>query len=409
MIHSLRKKFILFAMAAVTVLLLVLLVSINGLTWVMFERQANQMMETLVKSEGRFMMNEFPGGRNNPQLPPDRDIMRSARFFIVRVDDEDEIQFVNVDQIFFVDDDDAEEFAEQVIEKKTSQGRIDRYKFEVKEIDGGKLIFFLDTTRESLTIRTVLLVSGIIAAVSWLIVLVFVVLLSGKVVRPIAEGMEKQKQFITNAGHELKTPLAIIQSNNDAMSLIHGENKYNRNIKDQVVRLSGLTANLLMQAKLDEEVSLPRETVNISELTERIIQPYYASAENRSVLLKSEITPEIVISTNLQAFTQMITILMDNASKYTPNEGEILFSVRREGKKIILFEENTCDQEMTDDPERLFERFYRGDSARTQKETSSGYGIGLSVARSICEALGGRLSAVYPESGKIRFTAVFEK
>lgn len=407
MMRTLRKKFIFFAMAAVTVLLLVLMLSINGLAWIMFERQSDEMMSMLINSGGNFMQ-MGPRDDDNRQLPPPgRDMMRSARFFTVYLDDTGAALFANVDEIFFVDIDEAIEYANEAVKKGTSSGRVDRYKYSMEETGDGLKIYFLDMTRELLTMQTLLRVSAIIAAGSWLIVFLFVVLLSGNVVQPIIAGIEKQKQFITNAGHELKTPLAIIQSNNDAMSLIHGENKYNRNIKEQVIRLSGLTANLLMQAKLDEEVELKKEPLNISELTESVLLPYRDSAETAGLSFTVSITPALQMNTNREAFTQLLNILMDNAMKYTAAGGSINFTLFKESAHIFIVEENSCDAEMDSDPEKLFERFYRTDSARTQTDQHSGYGIGLSAARSICGALGGNLTADYPSQGKIRFTAKF--
>ena len=407
MIRTLRSKFIFFAMAAVTVLLIVLGLSINGLAWFIFERQADRMMDTLVNSDGTFMRQGPPPDGRAPLPPPERDMMRSARFFTVRLDPYGSVIAANVDQIFYVDADEAFDFAEKAVSSGKSSGRIDRYRYRVKTSDDGEDVFFLDMTREYLTMRTLFFVSAVIAAGSWLIVLLFVILLSGRVVTPIIAGMEKQKQFITNAGHELKTPLAIIQSNNDAMSLIHGENKYNRNIRSQVTRLSDLTSNLLTQARLDEEAELVREKVDISELSGEILKSYEEQANIRNVAIMSGITPGLVISTNREYFTQLLEILMDNASKYTPVGGTIRLDLYRESGHIFLSEENTCDQKPSEDPERLFDRFYRGDKARTQNDPGSGYGIGLSVARSICEALGGKLNTVYPEDDLIRFIAKF--
>lgn len=405
--RTLRKKFILFAMAAVTVLLLVLMLSINGLAWLTFERQSDEMMSMLIASGGNFMRME-PPENEGPQIPlPDRDMMRSARFFTVFMDENGAALFANVDEIFFVDIDEAIEYANQAIKKGTSSGRIDCYKYAIEEINEGKKVYFLDITRETLTMQTLLRVSAIIAAISWIIVFAFVVLLSGTVVHPIVAGIEKQKQFITNAGHELKTPLAIIQSNNDAMSLIYGENKYNLNIKEQVTRLSQLTANLLLQAKLDEEIELKKESVDISELTASFLLPYKDTADAAGLAFTASVMPDLHMNTNSEAFTQLLGILMDNAVKYTTPGGDIDFSLVKEFGHVFLTEENSCEMETDNDPEKLFERFYRADSARTQTDRHSGYGIGLSAARSICEALGAKLSAAYPSEGRIRFTVKF--
>ena len=268
------------------------------------------------------------------------------------------------------------------------------------------MTFFMDTSEQSENFRMVLFASTAIAVLCWVILLLIVILLSGKVIRPVLVGMEKQKQFITNAGHEMKTPLAIIQSNNDTMALIHGENKYNVHIRNQTKRLNVLMSNLLTLAKLDEEIPLPTETANISEIASELLPVYVEEAETRNLQFSVQIEPDIIIQTNKDSFRQMMLILLDNALKYTPKNGNIRLSLSRDGRHIQIIAENTCDPSLEPNPERLFERFYRGDLARTQQK-ESGYGIGLSAARAICENFGGKLTAEYSSTDSIRFTVRF--
>ena len=265
----------------------------------------------------------------------------------------------------------------------------------------------MDTSEQSENFRMVLFASSAIAVLCWVILLIIVILLSGKVIRPVLVGMEKQKQFITNAGHEMKTPLAIIQSNNDTMALIHGENKYNVHIRNQTKRLNVLMSNLLTLAKLDEEIPLSTETVNISDVAGELLPAYTEDAQARNLRFTVQIEPDIVIQTNKDSFRQMLIVLLDNAIKYTPDGGSVRLSLARDGRHIQIIEENTCDPSLESDPERLFERFYRGDAARTQRKETSGYGIGLSAARAICENFGGMLTAEYSSADCIRFTARF--
>lgn len=403
MTRTLRRKFVVFAMSAVSVLLLILVGAINGFNWMVLEEQSDRVLHTLVNADGMFLQMDF---HNQPPLTPplNMDVMKSARFFIVRTDRDGKVLEINIDQISSVSAEKAESYAGQV---KDTTGRIDGYKYEVKIIGSERLIFFMDNSGQRNTFFTVLTVSAVIALLCWFAVLLFAVLVSGKIVRPIAAGMEKQKQFITNAGHELKTPLAIIQSNNDAMVLIHGENKYNVNIRNQTQRLSTLMGNLLTLAKLDEEVKLPTEPVNISELIAGMLPAYEDTAAERQIVLSADLSPDIFMQTHRDTFTQMVTVLLDNAVKYTPDGGDIRLSLSRESGQIRFTEENSCDLPREKNPERLFERFYRGDDARTQAAASSGYGIGLSAARAIAETFGGHLTAEYPVSGRIRFTARF--
>jgi len=405
MTKTLKKRFIIFTMTAVTCLLLFIVLAINSLNWMMLERQSDTVLETLVDADGAFHKMDFD--RPPPfSRPLDMDRMRASRFFIVRSDHSGNIVDVNIDQISAIDHETAKSYALEVLKAEDASGRIHGYKFAVKQLGPNKLTFFMDTSEQSENFRMVLFASTAIAVLCWAILLIIVILLSGKVIRPVLVGMEKQKQFITNAGHEMKTPLAIIQSNNDTMALIHGENKYNVHIRNQTKRLNVLMSNLLTLAKLDEEIPLPTETVNISDVASELLPTYMEDAQARKLRFTVQIDPDVVIQTNKDSFRQMLTVLLDNAIKYTPDGGSVRLSLTRDGGHIQIIEENTCDPSLEPDPERLFERFYRGDAARTQKK-ESGYGIGLSAARAICENLGGKLTAEYSSADSIRFTARF--
>lgn len=393
-------------MIAVTCLLVFIVLAINGMNWVMLEHQSDMVMETLVDADGAFHKMDF----NRPppfSQPLNMDRMRSSRFFIVLSDANGNIIDVNIDQISSIDLETAKSYALTILETGKESGRLDGYKFATKMMGADQLTFFMDTSGQIENFYMVLFASGAIAALCWLILLIIVILLSGKVVRPVLTGMEKQKQFITNAGHEMKTPLAIIQSNNDTMALIHGENKYNVHIRTQTKRLNVLMSNLLTLAKLDEEIPLPSEPVNISKITTEVLPVYQDEARTRNLHFSVQIEPDITKIINKDIFRQMVTLLLDNALKYTPDNGNIHFSLARDGRQVQIIEENTCYPSPDQDPERLFERFYRGDAARTQSKESSGYGIGLSAARAICEKFGGKLTAEYPSDKSIRFIASF--
>ncbi len=400
---TLRRKFVLFAMSAVTILLVVLVGAINGFSWIILDRQSDEILHTLVISDRKFSKTE--PREPKPFAPPmDMDTIKAARFFTVLTDRNGAVLEVNLEQISSVTEEQAAEYAARA---DGVTGKIGGYKYEVRPLGSGRLIFFVDTANQLRTFLMIFTVSSAIAVVCWLLLLLFVILFSKRVVRPILAGIEKQKQFITNAGHELKTPLAIIQSNNDAATLIHGESKYSRNIRLQTQRLNVLMTNLLTLSKLDEETKLPTEPVDLSELIRGMLPACEDAAAEKQITLSADLQPRTVLQVHRDTFSQLISVLLDNAVKYTPEGGEIHLWVRNHSGHIEIAEENTCEPPSDSDPERLFERFYRGDGARTQGNPSSGYGIGLSAARTIAETFGGRLTAEYTAAGTIRFLARF--
>lgn len=400
---TLRKKFIFFSMSAVTILLVVLIGAINAFSWIVLDRQSYVVLHTIANGDDKFRQMDFRD--RGPFLPPmNMDTVKSARFFMVHIDRDGNVLAVNTDQISSVTAEQAAQYAERVT---GNIGKVDAYKYEIRQFGSDRLIFFMDTSGQIQFFLMVLSISCAIALACWIVILIFVILLSGRAVRPILAGMEKQKQFITNAGHELKTPLAIIQSNNDASALIYGETKYSRNIRQQTQRLNVLMTNLLTLVKLAEETKLPTERIDISELISGMLSAYETAVAEKQIALSLDIQPHVFLQVHGDTFSQMISILLDNAVKYTPEGGVISFSVTRVNGHVEITEENTCEVSANSDPERFFERFYRGNSARTQDGTTSGYGIGLSAARSIAETFGGKLMAAYPQTGTIRFTARF--
>lgn len=224
----------------------------------------------------------------------------------------------------------------------------------------------------------------------WLLMLLLVILLSKKTIAPVARSIEKQKQFVTNAGHEIKTPLAIILANTDAMELHNGENKWSKNIRAQTLRLSGLMQNLLMLAKMDESsAKLPMCSFDISTAAEDTVNAFTEPAALKGVMIEQDIQKGLNLNGNRDSIIQLMTVLLDNAVKYTESGGTIRAKLSGNDKNIALSIANTC--EPIDHPEKLFDRFYRGDSARTQK--NGGYGIGLSVAQAIAELHKGTITA----------------
>lgn len=190
------------------------------------------------------------------------------------------------------------------------------------------------------------------------------------------------------------------------MELYLGESKWSRNIKEQTRRLSGLMQDLLTLARMDEGAALAQKAaLSLSGLAEQALEPFLQPMEAQGIALERDIQPGVSLTADPAQLEQLLSLLLDNAVKYTGPGGRIRLSVKQEGKRARLCLENTCPQLPTVPPEKLFDRFYRGDAARTQKE--GGYGIGLAVARSLAQANQGSLHAQYLPPQAIRFVAQF--
>ena len=391
-------------MLAITVLLVFLLGAINVFNGIITSRQSERILDMLTESRGSYTPPAERGER--PRFPlragPSPDDMMGARFFLVVLDASLQPVRTNVKHIYAVSEQEAQELAKSVCTEGRSEGRRGQFEYRVSTSDDGRrLVVFLDVSARQGAMRTVLLTSCGVGLLCWLAMLLLVIFISRRAIAPIAENIERQKQFVTNAGHEIKTPLAIILANTDAMELINGENKWSRNIRAQTNRLSGLMQNLLTLARMDEQSELPQSELSLTQLLEEALELYGEAAAGKKLTLRTRLE-EVELRANRESMLQLVSALLDNAVKYTAEGGEVCVSLTPCEGGAELRVENDCAEAPAEDMERLFDRFYRGDAARTQ--TGGGYGIGLSAARAIAEIHGGSIRADYDAAAKrIRF------
>lgn len=411
---TLQKRFVRTSMLAISILLIVLLGGINGMNYVITGKETEQILGMLVDTQGLYTPPET--GNFEPEsgsLPPGRfpspDEMLGSRYFVVFWDTDGGILFIDTSHIYAVTEEEAGEIAERADLKEGETGRSGQLAYRCAQApnDKGRFAVFLDISSRQKNRITVALVSIVGGMTCWILMLILVILLSRRAIRPIAENMEKQKQFVTNAGHEIKTPLAIILTNTDALELHLGENKWSRNIRLQTERLAELMQNLLTLARLDEDGrTLPMAECSLTAMLEETLQLFDEAAEAKNIDIDFQLQGEVLVRGNRESLLQLFSILLDNAVKYTPVSGKISVMLERTGASVRLQVKNTLAAAENMEPERLFERFYRGDAARTRGK-SGGYGIGLSAARAITEAHKGSIKASFADKKKaIVFTVI---
>ena len=284
------------------------------------------------------------------------------------------------------------------------------YMYFAEQQAGGYVSFaFLDVSKNTAAMIRIVLISAALGAVLWILILFLVIFLSKRAIVPIAENIEKQRQFITNAGHEIKTPLAVIVSNVDVQELHGGKTKWLDNIRSQALRLSDLTKQMLTLAKMEESgtAAFTSTTFDASQMLEDTVRVFRESASLRGIEVRTEIEPGVLIHFPKEPYQQMTELLMDNAVKYGKENGYISVSLKPERKLIRLSFKNNCDALPDIDPDRLFDRFYRSDSSRSRQ--SGGSGIGLSVVRAIAEQGGGRARAHFLDDQVIEFEIELQK
>lgn len=327
-----------------------------------------------------------------------------TRYFSVVFGENGKLSSVDTSKIAAVSTSQAVKMAKELLAAEETAGYYGNYKYLADATDGKTLYVFLDCTKSIQGEKQLLLISVLVSVVGILVIFLIVVLLSPRMIRPVVESYEKQKQFITNAGHEIKTPLAVIDSCADVIELEQGESKWTTGIRGQVQRLGALTAQLTSLARLDEQGGkVPMEEFDLSGQVEDLLSTFQLLAESQGLTLETDVAPGIVYTGNAPLLEELCSILLDNAVKYAAPGGTIVFSLRKKGRKLLLRCENPAEELSEGSQKQLFDRFYRGDvSHGTEKP---GYGIGLSMAEAIVEAHRGKIEAESPDGVRFVITA----
>lgn len=242
-----------------------------------------------------------------------------------------------------------------------------------------------------------------ISAAGFLMVLLLLIFFSGRIIKPVAQSYEKQKRFITDAGHELKTPVTIIDADAELLEMDLPDSEWLADIRNQTKRLSALTHDLIYLSRLEEQNQLTMIEFPLSDAVSECAASFQALAKTQNKAFTTAIEPMISFCGDENSLLRLVFILLDNAVKYSNEAGDISLRLERQGKRIRLTVENRVDSIDPQTLDNLFERFYRADSARG---TQSGYGIGLSIARAIVTAHKGKITAYSPEGNSLVITVL---
>ncbi len=346
--------------------------------------------------------NEMPRRPIGGELPTDPETKYTTRYFTVKTDKNNSVTAIDTGHIAAVSSDAAVEYVGRALSKEMD-GWIDNYKFRITETDGEKLFVFLDCRRQKETMYRFLLLSCSISFAGLVIVGILIAVFSKKAIRPAAESMQKQRQFITDAGHEIKTPLAIISANTEVLELHNGKDQWTESIRNQTRRLSELVKDLLELARMDEEIKAVFKRFDISGAVSDAAAPFETLAQTRGKLLETDIAGGISYIGDEGMIRRLVSILLDNAVKYADTDSRIEISLKKQSRNIKLRVFNKYADADKTDLSRLFDRFYRADESRSRQ--TGGYGIGLSVAKAITDTHGGRID-VYGVDGGLAFEAV---
>lgn len=425
MIRKLRKKFIVAAIVAVILVLLVLIGAINVLNYRSLVAEADDTLQILADNKGSFprqMLREQdrPSGQGMPSEPQptpeeregasfafrggNRELAYQARYFAAWFAADGSIARINLDNLASLTEDEAASLAESVYAAGKMQGFSDGYRWCRTLCDGETMLLFLNCERELSTFHSFLYASIGISLAGTLAVFLLLLLISGRIVRPIAESYEKQKRFITDAGHELKTPITIIRADADVLQTeMEEENEWITDIRRQTARLAELTAELVYLSKMEEEdSSLQLQELSLSELVEETAQSFQALALSKDKTFTASVVSDLNVRGDEKALAKLASILLDNAMKYSAEGGTVDLKLEQSGKNALLVVKNSTLPMQKGNADRLFERFAREDRSRNSE--SGGFGLGLAIAKAVTEAHKGKIHAVSEDGVSLTVT-----
>ena len=397
MIKTLKRKFIITATVSMFALMTVLVLIMNVVNYCEVVSETKSVMDVISRQDMP------PAGENPPPfmpenvrafVPPDMspEVPYESRFFTVILSQDGEVIKSDLSRIISVDDDSAKSYIDKALKSNNSQGFVDQFRFSKTEDENGTRIIFLDCGRRLDSFRFFLLISIIVGLFGCLVAFAAFMLAAGRIVAPIAESYENQKRFISDAGHEIKTPLTIIGANVDLLET-DGEKEELTDIRRQTERLTELTNNLIKLSKMEEaEHTAVKLEMPFSDIVSETVNGFRAPALSKEIDLTADVEQGITLCGSADDIRQLISILLDNAVKYTPRGGKITVETSAHKKSVTLSVVNTSAEKIDDSEiKHVFDRFYRTDKSRNSE--TGGHGIGLAIAKAIAEAHSGSIAA----------------
>ena len=410
MFRKLKIRFILLASAAIVCILLTMIAVLNSVRFLQTNGEIQAVLNILSANNG-----DFPSVEETAEsLQNDRitiDTIYQYRYFSVVYKEDKTLYSTNLDHLSNLSKEQALSYANKVIKNNRSSGVFkvgsQFYSYQITQDSKTKryLLVVLDSTNYLESRNDFFWLSIQLCFYSFIFFVLVVSGFSNFAIRPYIKNYENQKRFITNAGHELKTPLAIISANTELQELMTGENEWTESTKDQVKRLSNLINQMVVLARLEEQPDVTLVDVNFSEVVKKVAGNFKSVIEKAGKKYEIKLQEDIHVKATEDELYELVSILIDNACKYCDEDGQIFVTLTKakRGKRARLTVANSYADGKNVDYSRFFDRFYREDESHNQKQP--GYGIGLSMAESLVRIFKGRIWVSY-KKGLIGFTVL---
>lgn len=403
-IQKLRRKFIIIAMLSFLLVMVFIGVLINISIHVVTVNSIKSTLKDISINQGiRADVEEsFFREGNRPFSPTLEDIFspsyRQNHFFYIKYNSSDNTCMVSSNSNNSGEIESVSSLAEELLENDDRFGSHGVYYYlKERREDGDIAITILDCTSEVEGMLRILSATIVTMLLALFITFILVRVFSKKLIQPEIENSQRQRQFITNASHELKTPLAVIRANTELLEVTGGQNEWTTSTLNQVDHLNGLIQNLVMISKAAEKEDVSNlVSINATEIVEQTIKPYEALAKKSGNELTVNAEKDVMVLADESKLRQLATILIDNAIKYCDEAGKVEVELTQTKKnKIKLTVANSYAEGKDVDYNMFFDRFYRED--KSHNIDKGGYGIGLSIAESICRQYGGSIKAVWKD------------
>ena len=360
--------------------------------------------ETGMISEGH-VPSDLPRRKTSPGQPVDvKDALASlSNYYVVHLSAEDEIREWSSDRSDLYTDEQVAEFTQMVLENGKEKGRIGSQFYRIANISGSKLLVVLDERLDVGGAGRVLRMTALIASAACILLCIAAWFLIRMMVRPVQEAFDRQRRFVGDASHELKTPLAVIGANADVLEGEIGENEYLGYIQSEVKRTDTLVRNLLTLARMDhEKTAVSRETVDLGKIIFSVALPFESAVFEEGKELVLNVPEGITCRGDEEMLKQLMVILLSNALKYSDQNGRITIDLTRNGRYKEIRVSNTGDGIAPETLSRVFERFYREDASHNRG--TEGNGLGLAIAGNIVRLHHGKIRAASEPSRETVFT-----
>lgn len=414
-VTALRRKFIIVALAATFSALLIIFAIINLTNHVLATERVDSVITVLHEHDGTFPENwkkQDPRYKKGT-FQATSETPFETRYFVASFDGNRDVTSVDASHIAQLDEAEVRATADDILGSKSGSGYYERYRYRIfTEDDGSGMIIVVDCFQQLQSADVLLIISAVVMGATVIVMLLLIVPLSRRFVDPYVRNLERQKRFVTDASHELKTPIAIIAANTDLIEATEGASAWTKSTRAQTARLTKLTGDLIELARTDEPIEPSQRTdVNLAAIVVHEVEDFVplAEASEKKLICQAATLDGHIAQTGTETGTalpkdradtegdasgvrifvdgspeeldRLVSVLVENAVKYCDGGGSIHVELTEHKRDVVLVVSNPCASLSAQDTHRLFDRFYRADASRSR--STGGYGIGLSIARGI--------------------------